>query len=80
LSSLHHASERDQELLRHRVLQMSEEATKVKAYEFEKFQTAKDMEIHSMQEELEEEVQDHRVPLANRDNIIDNLQSEIHEL
>jgi hypothetical protein len=37
------------------------------------------MEIQSMQVELEEEVQDHRVPLANRDNIIDNLQSEIHE-
>jgi prefoldin subunit 5 len=31
-------------------------------------------------EELEEEVQDHGVALANRDNIIDNLQAEIHEL
>jgi prefoldin subunit 5 len=31
-------------------------------------------------EELEEEVQDHGVALTNRDNIIDNLQAEIHEL
>jgi prefoldin subunit 5 len=31
-------------------------------------------------EELEEEVQDHGVALANRDNIIDNLQAKIHEL
>jgi hypothetical protein len=31
-------------------------------------------------EELEEEVQDCGVALANRDNIIDNLQDEIHEL
>jgi hypothetical protein len=33
-----------------------------------------------MQEELEEEVQDHAVVLANRDNMIDNLQDEMHEL
>jgi hypothetical protein len=36
-----------------------------------------------MQEELEEdeeEVQDHGVVLTNRDNIIDDLQVEIHEL
>jgi hypothetical protein len=36
----------------------------------------KDMEIKGMQEkleELEEEVQDRRVALANRDNIVDNL-------
>jgi hypothetical protein len=31
-------------------------------------------------EELEEEVQDHGVALTNRDNIIGNLQAEIHEL
>jgi hypothetical protein len=31
-------------------------------------------------EELEEEMQDHGVALTNRDNIIDNLQAEIHEL
>jgi uncharacterized membrane-anchored protein YhcB (DUF1043 family) len=59
------------------------EATKVKAHEFEEFQTVKDLEIQSMQEELEEleeEVQDHGVALTNRDNIINNLQAEIHEL
>jgi hypothetical protein len=31
-------------------------------------------------EELEEKVQDRGVALANRDNIIDNLHTEIHEL
>jgi hypothetical protein len=31
-------------------------------------------------EELEEKVHDCGVALANRDNIIDNLQDEIHEL
>jgi prefoldin subunit 5 len=31
-------------------------------------------------EELEEEVQDRGVALTNRDNIINNLQAEIHEL
>ncbi len=31
-------------------------------------------------EELEEEVQDRGVALTNRDNIIDNLQAEIHEV
>jgi hypothetical protein len=31
-------------------------------------------------EELEEEVQDRGVMLTNKDNIIDNLQAEIHEL
>jgi hypothetical protein len=46
LSNLCHSFERDQELLRHRVLlRMIEEATKVKAHEFEDFQTAKDLEI-----------------------------------
>jgi chromosome segregation ATPase len=84
LSSLRRSSEHDQELLRHRVLlQMAEESTKVKACEFEEFQTAKDLEIQGMQEELEEleeEVQDRGVALTNRDNIIDNLQAEIHEL
>jgi hypothetical protein len=40
----------------------------------------KDLEIQSMQEELEEEVQDRGVALANQDNIINNLQAEIHEL
>jgi hypothetical protein len=38
LSSLHRSSEHNQELLRHRVLlQMAEEAAKVKAREFEEF-------------------------------------------
>jgi uncharacterized membrane-anchored protein YhcB (DUF1043 family) len=62
---------------------MAEESAKVKAREFEEFQTAKNLEIQGMQEELEEleeEVQDHGVALTNRDNIIDNLQAEIHEL
>jgi chromosome segregation ATPase len=62
---------------------MAEESTKVKAPEFEEFQTTKDMEIQGMQEELEdleEEVQDRGVALTNRDNIIDNLQAEIHEV
>jgi peptidoglycan hydrolase CwlO-like protein len=43
----------------------------------------KDLEIQGIQEELEEleeEVQDRGVALTNRDNIIDNLQAEIHEL
>jgi hypothetical protein len=52
-------------------------------HEFEEFQTAKSLEIQNMQEEmeeLEEVVQDCGVVLTNRDNIIDNLQAEIHEL
>jgi chromosome segregation ATPase len=84
LSSLRRSSERDQKLLRHRVLlRMVEEAAKVMAHEFEDLRTTKDLEIQSMQkelEELEEEVQDRGVALINRDNIIDNLQSGIHEL
>jgi CHASE3 domain sensor protein len=84
LSSLRRSSERDQELLWHNVLlRTAEESTKVKAHEFEEFQTTKDLEIQGMQEELEEleeEVQDRGVLLTNRDNIIDNLQAEIHEL
>jgi hypothetical protein len=84
LSSLHHSSERDQELLRHRaILWTIEESANVKARDFEEYQTAKDLEIQGMQEELEElekEVQDRGVALVNRDNIIDNLQAEIHEL
>jgi Mg2+ and Co2+ transporter CorA len=59
---------------------MAKEATKVKAREFEEFQTSKELEIQNMQEELEEEVQDHVVTLTNQDNIINNLQAEIHEL
>jgi hypothetical protein len=62
---------------------MAEESAKVKTREFEEFQTANDLEIHGMQEEmeeLEEEVQDRGVALANRDNIINNLQAKIHEL
>jgi hypothetical protein len=62
---------------------MAEESAKVKTREFEEFQTANDLEIQGMQEEmeeLEEEVQDHGVALANRDNIISNLQAKIHEL
>jgi predicted HTH domain antitoxin len=62
---------------------MAKESAKVKAREFEEYQTVKDLEIYGMQEELEEfeeEVQDRGVALANRDNIIDNLQAEIHEL
>jgi hypothetical protein len=66
LSSLRHSSERDQELLRHCVLlRTAEEATKVKASEFEELQTVNDLEIQNMQEELEEEVQDHGVALTN---------------
>jgi chromosome segregation ATPase len=84
LSSLHRSSERDQELLWHRVLlRMAEESTKVKAHEFEEYQTVKHMEIQGMQEELEElqeELQDREVALANRDNIINKLQAEIPEL
>jgi hypothetical protein len=84
LSSLCRSSECDQELLRHRVLLRTvEESAKVKARELEEFQTVKDLEIQGIQEELdelEEEVQDRGVALANRDNIIDNLQAEIHEL
>jgi hypothetical protein len=52
---------------------MAKEATKVKAREFEEFQTSKELEIQNMQEELEEEVQDHVVTLTNQDNIINNL-------
>jgi DNA gyrase/topoisomerase IV subunit A len=84
LISLRRSSERDQELLRHCVLlRTTEEAAKVKSREFEEFQTVKDLEIQNMQEELEEleeEVQDCGVTLANRDNMIDNLQAELHEL
>jgi hypothetical protein len=62
---------------------MAEESAKVKTREFEEFQTVNDLEIQGMQEEmeeLEEEVQDRGVALANRDNIISNLQAKIHEL
>jgi hypothetical protein len=38
------------------------------------------LEIQNMQEELEEEVQDRGVALANWDNIINNLSAEVHEL
>jgi hypothetical protein len=62
---------------------MAEEAAKIKAREFEQFQTVKDLEIQNLQEELEEleeVVQDCGVVLTNQDNIIDNLLTEIHEL
>jgi hypothetical protein len=62
---------------------MAEEAAKIKAREFEQFQTVKDLEIQNLQEELEEleeVVQDCGVVLTNKDNIIDNLLTEIHEL
>jgi uncharacterized protein (DUF3084 family) len=62
---------------------MAENSAKVKTREFEEYQTMKDLEIQGMQEELEEleeEVQDRGVAITNRDNIIDNLQAEIHEL
>jgi hypothetical protein len=62
---------------------MAEESAKVKTREFEEFQTVNDLEIHGMQEEmeeLEEQVQVRGVALANRDNIINNLQAKIHEL
>jgi hypothetical protein len=76
--------ERNKELLRHRVLlRMVEESAKVKAREFEEFQMMKDLEIQNMQEELEElekEVQDRGVTLANWDNMIDNLLAKIHKL
>jgi hypothetical protein len=46
LSSLRRSSECDQELLRHRVLlRTAEESAKIKAREFEEFQTVKDLEI-----------------------------------
>jgi hypothetical protein len=46
LRSLHRSSERDQELLQHRVLLWTtEESAKVKAHEFEEYQTVKDLEI-----------------------------------
>jgi hypothetical protein len=46
LSILRRSFEHDQKLLRHRViLWMAEEPAKVKAREFEEFQTAKDLEI-----------------------------------
>jgi hypothetical protein len=46
LSSLHHPSERDQEILQHYVLLLTaNEAAKVNAHEFEEFQTIKDLEI-----------------------------------
>jgi hypothetical protein len=64
-------------------LRMAEEAAKIKAREFEQFQTVKDLEIQNLQEELEEleeVVQDCGVVLTNKDNIIDNLLTEIHEL
>jgi hypothetical protein len=61
---------------------MAKESANVKAHEFEEYQTAKDLEIQGIQEELEEleEVQDSGVAFTNRDNIIVNLQAEIHEL
>jgi uncharacterized protein (DUF3084 family) len=62
---------------------MAENSAKVKTREFEEYQTMKDLEIQGMQEELEEleeEVQDRGVAITNKDNIIDNLQTEIHEL
>jgi hypothetical protein len=77
LCNLRRSFEHDQELLQHRVLlRTAEESTMVKAHEFEELQTTKDLEIQGMQkelEELEEEVHDHGVVLANKDNIIDNL-------
>jgi hypothetical protein len=49
LSSLCRSSEHDQELLRHHVLlRTAEESAKVKAHEFEEFQTTKDLEIQGM--------------------------------
>jgi hypothetical protein len=59
---------------------MAKESAKVKAREFEDYQTVDDLEIQGMQgelEELEEEVQDHGVVLMNRDNLINNLQAKI---
>jgi chromosome segregation ATPase len=83
LSNLRHSSEHDQELLRHRVLlQTAEEATTVKDDELEELQVVKNQEIKNMQEEmeeLEEELLDCGVVLANRDNMIDILLVEIHE-
>jgi hypothetical protein len=84
LSSLHRSSERDQELHRHHVLlRTAEEATTIKACELEELQAVKDQEIENMQEELEElevEVHERGVTLANRDNKIDNLLAQIHKL
>jgi hypothetical protein len=64
-------------------LGIAEEAAKVKAREFEEFQTMKDLEIQNLLEqleELEEEVQDRGVMLTNWDNMINNLLAEIHKL
>jgi hypothetical protein len=84
LSSLCRSSKHDQELLWHHVLLWTaEQAAKVMDREFKEFQIMKDLDIQNMQEELEEleeEVQDHEVMHANRDNMIDNLLREIHEL
>jgi peptidoglycan hydrolase CwlO-like protein len=84
LNSYRRSSEHDQELLRHCVLlRTAEEATTVKARELEEFQAAKDQEIENLQEELEgceEEMQESEFELMNRDNKIDNLLAQIHEL
>jgi galactokinase/mevalonate kinase-like predicted kinase len=66
LNSLRRSSERGQELHRHCVLLWTaKEATKVRAREFEEFQTMKDLEIQSLLEDLEEEVQDRELVLTN---------------
>jgi DNA-binding protein H-NS len=62
---------------------MVKEATTVKTHELEELQATKDQEIKNMQEELEEleeEVQERGVTVANHDNMINNLLANIHEL
>jgi chromosome segregation ATPase len=84
LNSYRRSSKHDQELLRHRVLlRMAEEVAVVKARELEEFQATKDQEIENLQEQLEkceEEVQERKFELLNRDNEIDNLLAQIHKL
>jgi hypothetical protein len=54
----------------------------VNASELEEFQAVKDQEIENLQKQLEEcgEVQVCEFKLMNRDNEIDNLLAQIHEL
>jgi hypothetical protein len=83
LNSYRLSSKCDNELLRHRVLLWTaEEAVMVNASELEEFQAVKDQEIENLQKQLEEcgEVQVCEFKLMNRDNEIDNLLAQIHEL
>jgi hypothetical protein len=75
--------ERNQELLRHRILLREvEEATATKAHELEDFQAAKTQDIKGLQDELQEreELQEHEIELVSQDNKIDSLQAQIQQL